>query len=197
MKMAADEIDEVLLGELEYPIQFFGFSNRAVYDMLYNNVMDTTAAAITKMADDVQKKYPQVLAPQQSAEIVTKIMPILELELKRKFERFELRTRHLFDIPDNVVLEEDEIHRTVNENMSSVDYQTLVREVDDLQKDVNGMVQSNAAMKEELKLIQETEENLNQMINLMKSQAKEMETIRAVILNKFSCLKLDEATNNL
>lgn len=31
--MAAEEIDEVLLGELEYPIQFFGYSNRAVYDM--------------------------------------------------------------------------------------------------------------------------------------------------------------------
>lgn len=70
------------------------------------------------------------------------------------------------------------------------------------------MVQSNAAMKEELKLIQETEENLNQMINLMKSQTKEIEAMRKflywnfacrtvacflgdVILKKFSCLTME------
>ena len=157
----------------EYEMQLFNFHSRAVYATIKNIISESIHCTIQKLCDTIGKTYK---LNSENAEVLKENRNMLEKAYYKEavphLKTIENIVNNYIAVPSNVLLEEDRCQRT---QYSEVEFENLKRRLEDLQQRAKRATILNAALKEELQILDElpvSEESVNEMYNIIEKGLK-------------------------
>ena len=157
----------------EYEMQLFNFHSRAVYATIKNIISESIHCTIQKLCDTIGKTYK---VNSENAEVLKENRNMLEKAFYKEavphLKTIENIVNNYIAVPSNVLLEEDRCQRT---QYSDVEFENLKRRLEDLQQRAKRATILNAALKEELQILDKlpvSEESVNEMYNIVEKGLK-------------------------
>jgi len=148
--------------EYEYETQFFGFTPESFVDGVYNAVNDYVVDCFQEL-ENILKSEPllsSAVTEEQLQAESDKMANNFYRSIDVAFDRFEVYVKNnIFKIPANVLLPEDKVH--CNHQYTVEDEKQIDKELEELEKKIKAAKYVNSALKQEIKDLDNAQEQLH------------------------------------
>lgn len=147
--IAPSQLSKCRAKELEYEIQFFDFSPKALCDSIYNKILDGIQTVQTKLRYQLFQQFPDVPEKRIEAKIRTWVATVQKETTKTcdLFERYAIDK--VFYVPAYVLLEEDSVQEEVTATPRALEL--MDRDIEEMEQAILWYREANEKLVEELK----------------------------------------------
>lgn len=152
--------------EYDYETQFFGFTPESFVDGVYNAVNDYVGDCFQEL-ENLVKSEPSASSDVSEEQIhreSEKMIKNFYKSIDAAFDRFEVYVKNnIFKIPANILLPEDKVHH--EHQYTAEDKKQIDEELKELERKIKAAKYVNAALKQEVKELNNAQEQLDNFEN--------------------------------